>query len=305
MPSVSLSQEVYFLPERSFELTYAGSIDEIPKGAMAVKAWIPLAGTREGQEVLDRNIEVSVPFEIMREPKFGNEMIAIELNENIPDKIDFEVKYRARVSQENFKAENREDDLSKYLEPTSLMLINADVLRRVAETFSEPPTDSREQARLIFNHVFDSMQYDKEVPGWGKGDTARACALGKGNCTDFHSLFISMSMASQLPARFKIGFTVPRAESGDIKGYHCWAEYYDHKTGWGPVDISDAWKHPERKEGYFSNFDTNKFTMSVGRDIVLSDSQQSGPVNIFFYPHVEVDGEVHVSTPMRFEYSNK
>ena len=43
---------------------------------------------------------------------------------------------------------------------------------------------TRERARAIYDHVVDHMDYNKTTPGWGNGDTLRACDVGKGNCTD-------------------------------------------------------------------------------------------------------------------------
>ncbi|MBI2248194.1 MAG: transglutaminase domain-containing protein, partial [Armatimonadetes bacterium] len=129
-----------------------------------------------------------------------------------------------------------------------------------------------EKARGIYEAVTRQVAYDKSAPGYGRGDTRRACLLGKGNCTDFHSLFLSMARAAQIPSRFKIGVVIPppdgfaereRPRSGrasgapsgggiipqdtwrTIPGYHCWAEFYEPWQGWVPVDASEAWKHPE------------------------------------------------------------
>ena len=147
------------------------------------------------------------------------------------------------------------------------------------------------------------MAYDKTMPGWGRGDTRRACLLGKGNCTDFHSLFISMARAERIPARFKIGVVIPQEPSGVIPGYHCWAEFYEKGQGWVPVDASEAWKHPELADYYFGAHDPNRFLISVGRDIQLVPRQQGEPVNIFFSPYVEVDEQAFsdVGVEVRFK----
>jgi transglutaminase-like putative cysteine protease len=71
------------------------------------------------------------------------------------------------------------------------------------------------------------MSDDKSGEGWGGGDTIYACDVRKGNCTDFHSLFIGMARASNIPARFVSGFPVPEnANQGEIPAYHCWAKFY-------------------------------------------------------------------------------
>jgi transglutaminase-like putative cysteine protease len=148
-----------------------------------------------------------------------------------------------------------------------------------------------DKAHGIYEYVIRHMAYDKTTPGWGRGDTIRACLLGKGNCTDFHSLFISMAQAAAIPSRFKIGFSIPRDPEGKIPGYHCWAEFFDDKQGWVSVDASEAWKNPKMKKHYFGSFDTNKFFVTLGRDIPLMPRQAGEPLNIFIYPYAEVDGK--------------
>ncbi|MBK8972399.1 MAG: transglutaminase domain-containing protein [Hahellaceae bacterium] len=60
----------------------------------------------------------------------------------------------------------------------------------------------------------------------GKGDAAYACSAGKGNCTDFHSLFLAILRVCGIPGQFEIGAAFPfGANEGDITffkcGYHC------------------------------------------------------------------------------------
>src|SRR3989338_1196902 len=111
-----------------------------------------------------------------------------------------------------------------------------------------------------------------------------------------------MARASQVPARFKIGVVIPQEASGTIPGYHCWAEFYEPSQGWFQVDASEAWKHPELADYYFGARDGNRLLLSVGRDIQLVPRQHGEPINIFFYPHVEVDGREFpgVETEFRF-----
>ena len=79
-------------------------------------------------------------------------------------------------------------------------------------------------ARALYDLVDDHVRYDKSKPGYGNGDVLWVCDSRFGNCTDFHSLFISLARARGLPARFEIGFPLPPARGqGPIGGYHCWA----------------------------------------------------------------------------------
>ena len=152
--------------------------------------------------------------------------------------------------------------------------------------------DPVEKGRAIYNYVIATMRYDKSGTGWGNGDAIWACTAKRGNCTDFHSLFIGMMRAAGIPARFEIGFPLPSDQhAGTIPGYHCWAQFYVKKYGWIPVDASEAWKHPEKKDYFFGAHDDDRVQFTVGRDIRLNPPQQGAPLNYFIYPYAEIDGK--------------
>ena len=147
------------------------------------------------------------------------------------------------------------------------------------------------KAHALYDYVFQTVRYDKSGTGWGRGDSLWVCDSRHGNCTDFHSLFISLARAEGIPARFEIGFPISSRTAGTIPGYHCWAEFYVAGLGWVPVDISEAWKDPRKHDYFFGSLDANRVQFSVGRDLVLKPRQDGDLVNFFIYPHVEVDGK--------------
>ncbi len=296
---------------REFELTYQGEIF-LPEDAKKTEVWIPLAGSREGQKILERNITLPVPYKILMEPVYGNEMIHFKTNYTAGP-LPFRIHYHAVVDEAYFEEAAVPEDASLYLKSTSLMRVDGKV-KEIARSIVPPKGSFLDKARAIYDYVITHMQYDKTTPGWGRGDTERACVIGKGNCTDFHSLFISVAHAAEIPARFKIGFQIPDAAEGSIAGYHCWAEFLEHRAGgerdsgrfWKPVDASEAWKNPGKRDDYFARFDPNKFLISMGRDIELAPRQKGGPVNIFFYPYVEADGKaVEGAFKTEFYYKEK
>src|SRR5205085_5351925 len=73
----------------------------------------------------------------------------------------------------------------------------------------ELSSDKLSLARQLYDIVDDHVTYKKEGTGWGRGDTNWVCDSGYGNCTDFHSLFISLARSQGLPSRFEIGFSIP------------------------------------------------------------------------------------------------
>lgn len=296
-------QEI-FPSERQVEVTYAATLERLPEESGSVRVWIPLASSREGQTLLKREISAPAAYQITRDAVYGNEMATFEIKQPLRGPFTFEIHYRAKISWQNFTDSNKgERNLKQYLKPSQLAVVNEEVEKRTRNAIGGKKS-WRDKAKAIYEDVIHRMSYDKTVPGWGRGDTVRACLLGKGNCTDFHSLFISMAHAAEIPARFKIGLAVPEMPEGEIPGYHCWAEFYEEGKGWRPVDASEAWKHPKRKEAYFGNFDTHKFLISVGRDIDLVPRQSGPSVNIFFYPYIEVDGKEWNGVRTLFRFRN-
>jgi len=196
------------------------------------------------------------------------------------------------------------EDFSKFLKANRLVTLS-DSVKEIAEKITEDKETTLEKARAIYDYIYENVSYDKTIPGWGNGDTQRVCNIKAGNCTDFHSFFISLSRASGIPAKFKIGVPLILEEEGEQSNYHCWAEFYDQKLGWIPVDISEAWKDKSKHDYYFGTLDENRLEFTQGRDIILQPRQAGEPLNYFIYPYAEVDGEIHKGIGVLFKYKNR
>ncbi len=90
-----------------------------------------------------------------------------------------------------------------------------------------------------------------------------------------------------------IGFPLSKQQPSEIKGYHCWAEFFIQGKGWVPVDASDASKSsdPVLRNFLFGNLDPDRLQFTVGRDLKLRPATLE-PLNFFIYPYAEADGEV-------------
>jgi transglutaminase-like putative cysteine protease len=181
--------------------------------------------------------------------------------------------------------------MKRYLEPDKLVPLN-DTIAELSRQQTAGDATPLQKARHIYDYVIATMRYDKSGEGWGRGDAVWACTAKRGNCTDFHSLFIGMMRSAGIPARFEIGFPLPEGKSeGDIPGYHCWAEFYLSGIGWIPVDASEAWKNPAKRDYFFGAHDDNRVFFTYGRDLVLSPEQKGPALNYFIYPYAESDGQ--------------
>ncbi len=283
---------------REFELTYAATVERIPDGAKEVDIWIPFPVSDEHQSV---EVSVDSPYatKVEKEAEFGNSMLHIRLESPKERAINLGLKVKVRRSgysrtdfgQAKPKLAGVTPELEQWLQGDELVPLSERIRAIAVEVTKDRKTDA-EKARAIYNYVIDNMKYDKTGSGWGHGDIYWACDAKRGNCTDFHALFIGLARSVGIPAKFAIGFPIPEDRGeGEIGGYHCWSEFYLDGYGWVPVDASEAGKHPERRDFFFGSHDENRVQFTIGRDVNLAPRQHGKPLNFFIYPYVEVDGK--------------
>jgi transglutaminase-like putative cysteine protease len=271
------------------KVTYSSTVAEIPAGTSQFRAWVPLPASTPFQTITNLKYEPASAT-LVEDPLYGNRMLFLEKREPGEGPVEIQVSYDVRRSSQVPSREDGGEALMKrFLEPDRLGIIDKRI-QEIAARVTAGHDTTMGRARAIYDHVLGHMDYDKKTPGWGRGDTARACDLGKGNCSDYHSLFISLARASGIPARFHYGLSLkPEGKAGA----HCWATFHYKELGWVPVDISEADKDPSKKEFFFGQLSTNRIELTTGRDIMLSPPQRGPPLNFFIAPHVEIDGLPH------------
>jgi transglutaminase-like putative cysteine protease len=299
---------------RDFELTYSARIGELPPGAHRVEVWLPYPVGDENQEVTVAELSAPVPYEVVKEPRFGNSILHLTAPEPTLRELAIEMKIRVRRREyvrRDFRGAGASAGapppaaVAGWLQPDRLVPLDERV-RNLAAEVTRGRQGDLEKARAIYSYVVDTMSYDKSGTGWGNGDIYWACDAKRGNCTDFHALFIGLSRAVGIPAKFEIGFPLPEARGqGEIGGYHCWAEFYLTGYGWVPVDASEARKNPEKRAYFFGALDENRVQFTIGRDLVLNPRQASPPLNFFIYPYVEVDGKPFGKVAKKFAYQDR
>jgi len=300
---------------RDFDFTYTAHVAELPADAHQVDVWLPYPTSDANQEVTVT--EVSAPFkhEVVKESKYGNSILHLSVTDPKVHEFDVEMKVHVRRQEYSHNAvaslkktdakDGRPASVAMWLQPDRLVPLD-DSVRDLAREVTKDKKGDLAKARAIYEYVVNTMAYDKTGTGWGNGDIHWACDSKRGNCTDFHALFIGLNRAVGIPAKFAIGFPLPPEHGGgDIGGYHCWAEFYLDGYGWVPVDASEARKHPEKREYFFGAHDENRVQFTLGRDIVLKPKQAGDPLNYFIYPYVEVDGQQYSKVSKTFRYKDQ
>jgi uncharacterized protein (TIGR03000 family) len=277
---------------RTFLLTYAGTISDVPSDQM-VRVWLPVPPSTEDQEVKFEKQELPGAAEVSKEPKYGNEILCFEAKPNADGKVPYSVTYK--VTRREVKGETDKSAASKemaelFLKPDARVPVDGKPTELLKD--KDLPKEPLAKARMLYDLVNKHMVYDKSKPGWGQGDAAWACDSKFGNCTDFHSLFISLARNQKIPAKFEMGLSIPtKRGSGPVEGYHCWAKFLVEGKGWVPVDISEANKDRKMTDYYFGNLTEDRVTMSTGRDLTLVPKQEGAPLNFLIFPYAEIDGK--------------
>ena len=286
--------------ERVFHLRYVTSIKECDIGD-EYRLWIPVPHDDPHQKIDGMKVRGPDGGSLFTEARFGNSMYYFE-GICSSSQLDFTIEYD--VTRHTYIVDTTADgapvtdidypDLDDlYLEPSSLCYVTPKV-KREAELLTHGKTTVAEKARSFFDHVLKNMSYDKTHAGWGKGDIAHACDVGLGNCTDFHTYFNALCLASGIHSRFQIGMWGKYYPvNGEYKaaGYHCWCEFHVPGKGWVPVDLSEADKDPDQLDRYFGSHTGNRVTLSTGRDLILMPPQAGPPINYFVNPYVEINGQ--------------
>ena len=298
---------------RSFRFTYSFTVKDIPAGAKRVRVWIPVPETDQHQTVRVLTVKAPGKTHMTQEAEYRNRMMYTEIDNPTTSETEFTVDYavtRREYSRGDYEQLERGDQqpavvsasMKRLIAPDSLIPTDGKI-KNLAMDVTGSKSGTVSKAKAAYDYFFTTMRYDKTGTGWGRGDALWACDSKHGNCTDFHSPFIGVLRADGIPARFDIGFPLPEdKDKGEIPGYHCWAEFYAQKTGWIPVDISEAWKAKEKRDYFFGSVDANRLQFSSGRDVTLSPKQDGPALNYFVYPYIEIDGKPYEKLDKKFSF---
>lgn len=270
-----------------FEFFYQAKIPLIKESA---KIWIPIAQSDDYQDIEVISMQIPGNHRFLEEKVFNNKILYIELGPEQSNQ-ELEIKYLIQRKEKGpYEAVQPIDQ--RYLEPNILMPIGGQFSEIAEEVIKGKENDSKLlQARALYDYIIDNMRYMK-FGDYGRGDAVYACDSKTGNCTEFHSFFISLARSIGIPARFSIGASIPSdRDEGGIDGYHCWAEFYAEGKWW-PIDISEGNKYTALATYYFGRHPANRVELSQGRDLEVSPSPASGPINFLAYPLMEVGDEV-------------
>ena len=322
---------------RTFQFKYEVKLN--PTNGQKLEVWIPIPKTNAVQKISNLHYEMAdLNYEMKNEKKHNNNYLYIYSENGIDDttiiNITFDVA-REEHSNKFYEGVNYNNYLGAYstvpIGNVFKSIINKNKLtdddikgiyefvlsgmhygkpKSIGDKYYNDPWLSEDESygmKLVSrDKVVELYQISKKNNNnytFGNGNSIYACDIGVGNCTDYHSYFMSLGRTLDIPVRFHMGFPIPLDSEGIINGYHCWADYFIQGKGWSPVDISEADKNPSLKDYFFGTIDNNRVDMMVGRDFVL-EGYDNGDLNLFIYPILEVDNKVSLDFTKKFSYKN-
>ena len=188
---------------RHFTFHYAVTISEVPKGHK-IEIWFPEAHSDPFQDVSILSVTGDLPLTRTHTAKFGNRSFHAITPASAKSQYIFDVEYdvvrheHCALSCDGMHSrpiKTSAKDVNEFLGPDRLVPISGE-LAEIAAKQVRGHTSTMERARALYDYVFFTMRYDKSGSGWGRGDAVWACDSKRGNCTDFHSVFISMASLS-------------------------------------------------------------------------------------------------------------
>lgn len=136
--------------------------------------------------------------------------------------FDYDLKVARFIGQKHLL-----DSLS-FIQPERYVNSDHKIIQNLIQDLSGQTNE--EIARNAYKLVCNRLKYDNDIPE--NIGAVRALKSGKGDCTEFADLFVSLCRAKGVPSRVITGAL---AVSG-INPNHNWAEFFDHRYGWIPVD---------------------------------------------------------------------
>lgn len=285
-----------------YRLEYRVDLPSLAPPAKHLRLWVPYPAENSDQIIESAQIESPWPHELHVDG-LNNRMLFIEGSGVAagPLVMHFVIERRPStgVALASVTA-GSPNDPQRFLQPDRLIPLDG-LIRQIAVEQSRGLDSDSQKVRAFYGYVVKSLRYNKDGTGWGRGDAIWACTNKRGNCTDFHSLFIGMARSQKIPARFLIGLPIPAENAGDIPGYHCWSEYWDRARGWVPLDASEAQKSGQT-DAYFGTLPNDRIQFTLGRDLTLAPPQKGPPLNFFIYPYAEADEQIIDKVPATFHF---
>jgi len=229
--------------EASFQIKNEFTV-KVPRGAQSLRMWFAVPQEDAASAVHDFHVHADFPVHYFRDD-WGNRVAYAERSAPPEGPVTIREEFgltrtEIRNSIDPAKTRPLTDQeraaLFAFLQPSSHVVIN-DKIKSLAASIVGGETNPILAARKIYDWTLENVDYWVKDPDHLKASpvgSSEYCLTNKtGNCTDFHSLFASLAMASGIPTRMIYGSLLkPTLNGMQIDGsYHCWIQFYATNYG--------------------------------------------------------------------------
>jgi len=213
----------------------------------------------------------------------SNEYYVVWENIGFPalKKANLEISLKMKLHKYDLETAKKLPIIDKSDQDTNLYLKDEENFRIKAKNIQEASAkingvDREETAKNIFNYVINSLDYhiffDQD-----RG-AKKALKDGRGDCTEYSELMVTLCRAKSIPARIVMGL-IPHS-NGSV-GHHNWVEVYFPKYGWVAFDPTWA-DHPKATTTFYSMKNTYvQLSYKRYNHTVISPCNEAGmPVTI-------------------------
>jgi len=326
--------------QATFHVTNAFTV-KLPKDAKRVRVWFAIPQEDAYSDIRNFTFSGGSLVRYTRD-SWGNRVGYVEIHNPVGEQVTLkeefdltrtEVRNVVNPGESRALTDQERLALAAYLRPTTHVVVNDDI-RKLAASITRDEANPVMAAHRLYEWTYKNVNYWVKDPEHLKaspvGSTEYCLRTKTGNCTDFHSLFASLAIASGIPTRMVYGSLLkPTLNGMDIDGsYHCWIEFFAPRLGWIPLDASLANIYASeiplndknkklvelttatgyrgadnsKVDYYFGNLDERRVVWSTGRDLTMQPPQEDGPVNSLPKIYVEIDDKQSADWTRQFTY---
>lgn len=155
--------------------------------------------------------------------------------------------------------------ITSFMQAEPLIESDAPAVQSMAAQITVEASDDCSKAFAAYNYVADNITYlyHNDESEFGALTTLQG---GEGDCTEFADLFVALTRAAGVPARFVEGVVYAPDALSAYDQQHAWSEVYLPSTGWSPVDATWG-QNPEMRDTQFARSDGEHFLLTRGRSL--------------------------------------
>jgi len=201
--------------------------------------------------------------------------------------------YDLKTAKKHPIIDKKDLDTLIYLKDEENFRANSKSILKVADSLKGITRE--EIVRSVFNYVTGNLEY--HIFSEQDRGAKKALKEGRGDCTEYSELMVTLCRAKKIPARIVMGL-IPRS-SGEV-GYHNWVEVFFPEYGWVAFDPTWA-DHMSTTTTFYSM--RNAYVQLSYKRFVKS-TYCSCSESLFPFSYVLRDSSAELSSGISLKFKN-